>query len=338
MCGIAGYSRRVADKSSIKDGRRFAEDLALAIESRGPDAVGFGWHHPTTGEPWYWKAPGAAHKVVWEAPLPTGIKTLIAHTRWATKGSPSANVNNHPVIAPGIVLVHNGVVDNDDDLIAAVGHERLGRVDSEALAAILSLGGSVLGSTHPIDVLTEVEGDAAIAWLDSERPGVLCLARLVGRPLAVGWTRRGDLVFGSTPENLTLASKWSETTVDSVRTIAEGTYLEVVDGRIVDERRFTPRRRKYVTRTTYTTAGRSLPVGPVKPKSSTKSSKKQRRQERLGQRALALVESTQADTIDWSNLVPRRGWTDGDNLTKPFGRHLWSTAEQRWVPIPEGVE
>jgi glucosamine 6-phosphate synthetase-like amidotransferase/phosphosugar isomerase protein len=239
VCGIAGFSR--ATPSSIPDGRALALYLAVAIEPRGDHATGFGWG-AADGWPMFWKSAGAASKVAHHADLPTGLRTLIAHTRYATKGSPKDNRNNHPVVAPGLVLVHNGRVDNDDDLIASVGHERKGQVDSEALAALLSLGPGALGADHPSDLLGLVDGVAAIAWLDGDDPDVLHLARLAERPLVIDYTKRRDLLFASTAMALQTAARLAGLTLTDVEHIPEGTYLRVEAGRIMDRRRFAFRR------------------------------------------------------------------------------------------------
>lgn len=301
MCGIAGFSRKFP--SSIADGRKLGRELAYAIESRGQDATGFGWFAGET--PMYWKAPGSAYTQARLAPLPLHLRTLIVHTRAATLGSPKVNDNNHPVVAPGIVLVHNGMIYNDDDLIDSVGHVRVGEVDSEALAALLSLGARELGAEHPVDLLTEVEGSAAIAWLDSDGPEHLHLARLSERPLAIGYTRRGDLLFASTPVALKRCATFLKVELRSVETIPEGTYLEVTGGKVIDRRRF--KVRKY--------------IAPYRHFATTSAGR--------------LPSTVGADGIDWANLIPRRGWAENDRRTTTTKGHRWSTKHQRWMNAHE---
>lgn len=235
MCGIAGFSR-AAGRSSIPSGTRFALAAALAVESRGRHATGFGWADPDDGWPTYWRSPGRARDVAADAPLPDGLRTLIAHTRYATKGDPKVNANNHPVVGPGTVLVHNGRVDNDDELIALSELRRTGKVDSQALP--LLLGSEVARGVHPVELLELVEGVAAIAWLTADDPFVLHLARLSTRPLWTGQTRRGDLVFSSTDATLRLTAKLTKVGLHDVQPLPEGTYLRVEAGRVVEQRRF----------------------------------------------------------------------------------------------------
>lgn len=233
MCGITAICR--ADgRSSIPDAREFMLAAALAIESRGPDAVGFGWGEVGTGHPWYWKHEGKASDVARYAPLPVGMRAVIGHTRWATHGDPRVNDNNHPVVAPGLVLVHNGVLSNHEALFKDLGVEPTAEVDSEALAVLLAYGSGVFGASEPAELLERVRGNAAIAWLDADTPDVLHLARLQGRPMTLGWTKRGDLVMSSTPETLKLTSLLAKVDICRTEYVPEGQYLRVEGGRIVD--------------------------------------------------------------------------------------------------------
>ena len=236
MCGITAVSR-ADDRSAIPDLRTFAMAAALAIEDRGPHATGFGWTDEI-GHPWYWKSEGRARDVVRFAPLDRKMRELIGHTRWATLGSPKVDGNNHPVMAPGLILVHNGIVSNHAELFGALGVEREAEVDSEALAALLAYGSGVFDGSGPADLLTLVEGDFAIAWLDADEPHVLHLARGAGRPMAIGWTRRGDLVMASTRAALSHLAKVTKVHIGQVENVPEGTYLRVEAGRITTRQRF----------------------------------------------------------------------------------------------------
>lgn len=224
MCGITALSRS-ENGSSIPDARVFLRHALRAIESRGGHATGAAWHDPA-GEVWYWKEAGPASRVADHCPFPTGLRAVIGHTRYATKGDPKVEVNNHPVIGPGIALVHNGRVDNDDAIFDSTGTERMGEVDSEALVALLS-NLDQFGASHPAEVLELVEGVAAIAWLTAEDPHVLHLARASTRPMTIGRTRRGDLVMSSTRTTLMSTAGRAGVSLRNIEDIPEGTYLRV---------------------------------------------------------------------------------------------------------------
>lgn len=231
ICGIAGFSRN-RTTTSIPNGRRFAVALLKTIESRGKHATGVGWWDRNTDIPWYSKNPGPARHVAETLALPkTGITTLIGHTRYLTLGSAQDNDNNHPVVANHIVCTHNGRVENHNDLISLAGmkDERVGIVDSWALPALLSKQ-EELGASHPTELLELVEGVASLAWLDSSEPDVLHLARCSTRPLTIGWTRKGDLVYSSTKTTLANAAKLAHIRVEDVMDVPEGVYVRVVNG------------------------------------------------------------------------------------------------------------
>lgn len=63
---------------------------------------------------------------------------LLGHTRRPTKGSPANNQNNHPLQVGSMFGVHNGHIDNDDDLFIRLDLARQAEVDSEIIFQLLA--------------------------------------------------------------------------------------------------------------------------------------------------------------------------------------------------------
>ena len=95
-------------------------------------------------------------------------RIIIMHTRYATQGSIKDNRNNHPVTVENIILTHNGVIYNDDEVFNQLGVKRAYDVDTEAIATGLEMKG--------IDWVAEwVWGSMSLAWLDRDNLGQLNL-------------------------------------------------------------------------------------------------------------------------------------------------------------------
>jgi glucosamine--fructose-6-phosphate aminotransferase (isomerizing) len=115
-------------------------------------------------------------------------ETGIAHTRWATHGAP-ATENAHPIVSRGeIAVVHNGIIENHDELRAelqAKGYQFASQTDTEVIAHLVH-------SLHHGDLRDAVrraaqrlKGAYAIAVVSKKDPGTVVGAR-AGSPLVVG--------------------------------------------------------------------------------------------------------------------------------------------------------
>lgn len=227
MCGIAGFSINPGSKI---DAQRLAAALLEQIIQRGQDATGVGWTAPD-GTVFYAKAPIDAFEFIEDAihQIDPDSKTVVLHTRYATKGSPEDNDNNHPIIRPGIVGVHNGVITNDDEIFDILRAERVGVVDSEAAFALLSDC-----ELHATESLALLDGRVALGWIETERPDDLHIARWSGSPLAWGQTTTGSFVFASTLPLLQAAGRKAGLKFTLTENLPEGWYLRVRGGRVHD--------------------------------------------------------------------------------------------------------
>jgi glucosamine--fructose-6-phosphate aminotransferase (isomerizing) len=113
----------------------------------------------------------------------------IAHTRWATHGAPSER-NAHPHVSRGVSVVHNGIIENHEEVrarLASAGYRFVSETDTEVIAHLvhskLALGGSLLGAVQ--DAVIELVGAYAIAVICEADPARLVVARH-GAPLLLG--------------------------------------------------------------------------------------------------------------------------------------------------------
>src|SRR5512134_3934660 len=114
----------------------------------------------------------------------------IAHTRWATHGVPSER-NAHPHISrDGIAIVHNGIIENHDELRAELvqaGYEFSSETDTEVIAHRIHYH---LQKTRDLfkavrATVAELEGAYARAVMSQDEPDRIILAR-EGCPVVVG--------------------------------------------------------------------------------------------------------------------------------------------------------
>ena len=232
MCGIAGYSLR--PRSSV-DRTLAAQALLAAIAERGADAVGYAYRANDAPYATVVKQRTPASQLLERVSVPVDANQLLVHVRDYTKGHPSIAANNHPVRHGPVVGIHNGIITNDDELLAphscARAEPRM-TVDSEAIFAVAA------HSRNDARALEHLRGAMATGWMDEREPDVVFVARGSGRPLWIGEARNA-VFFASTSLALEVVAEYCSLRLRK-RELREGTWLAVRSGEIVRRERFRP--------------------------------------------------------------------------------------------------
>ena len=117
--------------------------------------------------------------------------TGIAHTRWATHGAPS-EVNAHPHISSdNIAVVHNGIIENHDQLrnrLKGAGYEFVSETDTEVIAHLvhfeLKTSETLLEAVQK--TVKQLDGAYGTVVLDTADKNRVIVARS-GSPLVIGY-------------------------------------------------------------------------------------------------------------------------------------------------------
>ncbi len=181
MCGIVGYIGKQQAQGILLDG-------LARLEYRGYDSAGIAVME--NGAIQLSKAKGRLKNLmdrVADAPLTGCIG--IGHTRWATHGEPSdINAHPHTDMKSGIAIVHNGIIENHEELrrmLQAKGCHFVSQTDTEVIAHLLSTlyGGNMVATLLKAQGM--LEGSYALGVLCADEPDTLYCMRK-DSPLVVG--------------------------------------------------------------------------------------------------------------------------------------------------------
>ena len=182
MCGIVGIV-----------GKKEAEKVILSglerLEYRGYDSAGLFVADDTTAH--LIKSQGRIKNLAGKiTPEITGT-IGIGHTRWATHGKPSeANAHPHTSQSGRLILVHNGVIENFDELQQTylATDQFQGQTDTEIVVhlveALMNLEGSDTLTAFK-KALQLIQGSYAFALVDKENPATIYVAKNKS-PLLIG--------------------------------------------------------------------------------------------------------------------------------------------------------
>ncbi|KGQ63080.1 glucosamine--fructose-6-phosphate aminotransferase [Gallibacterium anatis 7990] len=116
--------------------------------------------------------------------------TGIAHTRWATHGEPS-ETNAHPHMSGDIAVVHNGIIENYQELKAELqqrGYQFVSQTDTEVIAHLVHWE---FDHCHDLlkavqQAVTQLTGAYGMVVMHRQQPEHLIAARS-GSPLVIGY-------------------------------------------------------------------------------------------------------------------------------------------------------
>lgn len=203
MCGIIGYvGKKEKTLSVLLDG-------LTNLEYRGYDSAGIAYFGLDGIE--VIKQAGKVHAL--EKEIKKQIHTCcgIGHTRWATHGKPTV-LNAHPHRHGKFVLVHNGIIENADELkmrLLEEGYAFYSDTDTEVAVALLDFiyweCRDVLTSIHRLMKL--LEGSYAFAILCEDYPNDIYVAKNAS-PLIIGIGSQEMYVASDVPAILQETSKY----------------------------------------------------------------------------------------------------------------------------------
>ena len=227
MCGIVGYIGKDNCIQKIISGLE-------TLEYRGYDSAGIAY--VTNNNVKIEKAEGRIENLKSELDMSTISSIGIGHTRWATHGKPS-DENSHPHRVGMITLVHNGIVENYNELRKEVGnYNYLSETDSEVVAALINK--LYLEKKDMLEVLKELKnyliGSYALGILVDGDDKIYTIRK--DSPLIIGVSKDGNFIASDVPAILEYTNMYYLLLNDEFAVLdKDDVVIYDKDGNIVDK-------------------------------------------------------------------------------------------------------
>jgi glucosamine--fructose-6-phosphate aminotransferase (isomerizing) len=193
MCGIVGYIGEENIKDVLVDGLR-------ELEYRGYDSAGIAVLQENDIQSF--KAVGKLKNLEDKTKgfNPDAFGMGIGHTRWATHGKPT-EINAHPHLGEFSYVVHNGIIENYQELkkeLQAEGVHFLSQTDTEVIVHLFEKNYKALGDPFKAfeATLERLEGAFAVLLMTKVDPDRIYFAKH-GSPMIVGNSDKKEIFFGS---------------------------------------------------------------------------------------------------------------------------------------------
>lgn len=192
MCGIVGYIGLKEKKEILLDGLK-------ELEYRGYDSAGIAVIEDKKLS--NFKAVGKLENLALKTKnyLSSGFGVAIGHTRWATHGKPT-ELNAHPHLGEKSFVVHNGIIENYQELkrkLQGAGVTFVSQTDTETIVHLFEYYEKQ--NIEPFEAfkktVEELEGAYATLLISEVTPDTIFFAKN-GSPMLIGFDDK-DIYFAS---------------------------------------------------------------------------------------------------------------------------------------------
>ena len=228
MCGIIGY---IGEKNPV--------DILInglkSLEYRGYDSAGIALKDKDEIEiiKSVGKIVNLEEKLKQEKLIPSHLG--IAHTRWATHGKPTEK-NAHPHTAGRVTLVHNGIIENAEELREKLKKEGItfySETDTEVVAALINK----YYDKDPIEAinqaLKEVKGSYALGILFQESDDLYAVRK--DSPLIVGIGKEENFIASDIAAIIDYTNQYYLLEEGEIAHITKDKIEVTKDGKVVEK-------------------------------------------------------------------------------------------------------
>ena len=228
MCGIIGY---IGEKNPV--------DILInglkSLEYRGYDSAEPGPKEKDEIEiiKSVGKIVNLEEKIKDEKLIPSHLG--IAHTRWATHGKPTEN-NAHPHTAGRVTLVHNGIIENAEELREKLKKEKVmfySETDTEVVSALINK----YYDNDPVEAinqaLKEVKGSYALGVLFQESDDLYAVRK--DSPLIVGLGKDENFIASDIAAIIDYTNQYYLLEEGEVAHITKAKIEVTKDGKVVEK-------------------------------------------------------------------------------------------------------
>ncbi len=224
MCGIIGYIGKENPKNILIEGLK-------NLEYRGYDSAGIALKNENDIQiiKSVGKISNLEEKISSEKIIEANIG--IAHTRWATHGEAN-EINAHPHQVGRVTLVHNGIIENADDLrkkLVKEGTTFKSQTDTEVACALINHYYKDDITTAITQALTEIKGSYAFGIVVENNPNLYAVRK--DSPLIIGINDKELFIASDISAIINYTNKYILLEENEIATLTKEKYIITKDGK-----------------------------------------------------------------------------------------------------------